>query len=253
MEGSVRTGHRGVGAFGAHTIEYFYSNTWLPSGLQVPYTIQNTEPCPQVALLEVWVPSWRGGEISSFRSQKTFVFSGTHGLGEKTTALKMTEEELIQTLSSAKEETRNQKHGALTGLSCQSNGIIAPAQKLLQESLPRWGEWRKGQLLVRQPDSFGCKETLSQREARTVGIRDNLFCFPGELQDAKLHFLTRARTWGGKADGVTHHLALTLTPLKYVHTPAYTCISGSAVPLAPALPTTWNVLSVLSPQSDSLH
>ena len=197
-------------------------------------------------------PPWRGGKISSFRITKDVCLLRNPWAGG-TTALNMTGEELIQTLSSAKEETRNQKHGALTGLSCQSNGIIAPAQKLLQDSLPRWGEWRKGQLLVRQPDSFGCKETLSQREARTVGIRDNLFCLPGELQDAKLHFLTRARTWGGKADGVTHHLALTLTPLKYVHTPAYTCISGSAVPLAPTLPTTWNVLSVLSPQSDSLH
>lgn len=106
----------------------------------------------------------------------------------------MTGEELIQALTSAKEETRNQKQGALTGLSCQSNGIIAPAQKLLQESLPGRGEWRKGQLLVSQPDSFGREETLSQREARAVGIRDNLFCFPDELQDAKLHFLTRART-----------------------------------------------------------
>lgn len=185
-------------------------------------------------------------------SQKTFVFSGTHGPGE-TTALKMTKEELVQTLSSSKEETRNQKHGALTGLSCQSNGIIAPAQKLLQESLPRQGERRKGQLLISQPDSFGRKETLSQREARTVGICDNLFCFPDELQDAKLHFLTRARTWGGKADGSTRHVELTQTPLNYVHTSTYTRISASAVPFTPTLPTTWNVLSVSSLQLDSPH
>ena len=66
MEGNFRTSHRGVGAFGAHTFEYFNPSTWLPSGLQAPYAIQNTEPCPQVALLEDWAPSWRGGKTSSF-------------------------------------------------------------------------------------------------------------------------------------------------------------------------------------------
>lgn len=65
--------------------------------------MQNTEPCPQVALLEDWVPSWRGKQSSSFGITKdVFVFSGIQGPGD-TTALKMTGEELIQALTSTKE------------------------------------------------------------------------------------------------------------------------------------------------------